>query len=67
MKGGKHVDHVVKKLVKPLVEEVNKKAKKLKNAELNTKQVKQHLFVFVNCLIEVLFICYRLLSTEPCL
>ncbi|MBW0507902.1 hypothetical protein O181_047617, partial [Austropuccinia psidii MF-1] len=48
-KGGIHVDHVVRQLVDKITESVNKKKSKL---NLKPFQVKNHLWVFVNCLIE---------------
>ncbi|MBW0470843.1 hypothetical protein O181_010558 [Austropuccinia psidii MF-1] len=48
-KGGTHVDHVVRQLVDKITESVNKKKAKL---NLKPFQVKNHLWVFVNCLIE---------------
>lgn len=48
-KGGTHVDHVVKQFVDKVVEFAKKKNSKL---ALKPFQVKNHLWVFVNCLIE---------------
>ncbi|EDX05512.1 Top2 [Drosophila simulans] len=49
-KGGRHVDHVVDNLIKQLLEVLKKKNK----GGINIKpfQVRNHLWVFVNCLIE---------------
>lgn len=49
-KGGRHVDHVVDQLVKSIGELVNKKNKKA--TEVKPFQIKNHMWVFVNCLIE---------------
>ncbi|KAA1105844.1 DNA topoisomerase 2 [Puccinia graminis f. sp. tritici] len=48
-KGGTHVEHIVKQLVEKIIESVNKKKAKL---TLKPYQVRNHLWVFVNCLIE---------------
>ncbi|CAH7676316.1 DNA topoisomerase II [Phakopsora pachyrhizi] len=48
-KGGTHVDHVVKQLIDKIIEVANKKKAKV---TLKPFQVKNHLWVFVNCLIE---------------
>lgn len=48
-KGGTHVEHVVKQLVEKIIEAVNKKKAKL---TLKPFQVRNHIWVFVNCLIE---------------
>ncbi|OAV87385.1 hypothetical protein PTTG_29452 [Puccinia triticina 1-1 BBBD Race 1] len=48
-KGGTHVEHVVKQLVEKIIESVNKKKAKL---TLKPYQVRNHIWVFVNCLIE---------------
>jgi DNA topoisomerase-2 len=50
-KGGTHVQHVLDKLVKPLQAALAKK-KAVKDADIKPHQIKQHIFVFVNCLIE---------------
>ena len=47
--GGNHVDHVANQLVKKLMESVDKKNK---GAALKPFQVRAHLWIFVNCLIE---------------
>ncbi|XP_055857462.1 DNA topoisomerase 2 [Episyrphus balteatus] len=49
-KGGRHVDHVVDNVIKQLIETLKKKNK----GGINIKpfQVRSHLWVFVNCLIE---------------
>jgi DNA topoisomerase-2 len=49
-KGGTHVQHVLDKLVKPLQAALAKK-KAVKDADIKPHQIKQHIFVFVNCLI----------------
>ena len=48
-KGGKHVDYVTEKIVKAILEKIEKKEKKL---SIKPQHVKQHLWIFVNCLIE---------------
>jgi DNA topoisomerase II len=48
-KGGTHVDHVSQQIITKLVEEVKKRNKA---AAVKPHQIKQHLWVFVNCLIE---------------
>ena len=48
-KGGKHVDYVTDKIVKVILEKIEKKEKKL---TVRPQHVKQHLWIFVNCLIE---------------
>lgn len=49
-KGGTHVDHVASQIVSALVEAVKKKSKDM--ASIKPFQVKSHLSIFVNCLIE---------------
>lgn len=49
MKGGRHVDHVVESVVKSLIETLNKKNKG--GVSIKPFQVKNHLWIFVNCLI----------------
>eukprot|EP00803_Ostreobium_quekettii_P008948 evm.model.scf_153.13 EVM.evm.TU.scf_153.13 scf_153:119338-130787(-) len=48
-KGGTHVNHVVDQITKTITEKVKKKNK---NASVKPFMVKNHLWVFVNCLIE---------------
>lgn len=48
-KGGTHVNHVIDQVVDKILEAVNKKNKA---APVKPFQVKSHLWVFVNCLIE---------------
>ena len=48
-KGGKHVDYVTDKIVKAILEKIEKKEK---NLSIKPQHVKQHLWIFVNCLIE---------------
>ncbi|KAI9183901.1 DNA topoisomerase 2 [Blastocladiella emersonii ATCC 22665] len=48
-KGGTHVDHITSQVVAKLVEAVKKK---VKGTPLRPAQVKNNLWVFVNCLIE---------------
>jgi DNA topoisomerase II len=48
-KGGTHVEHVCQQIIAKLVEEVKKKNKA---AAVKPHQIKQHLWLFVNCLIE---------------
>ncbi|KAK0402260.1 hypothetical protein QR680_016238 [Steinernema hermaphroditum] len=50
-KGGRHVDHVVDLIVAKLIETINKKLGK-KSSGVKPFQVKNHLWVFVNALIE---------------
>ena len=49
IRGGKHVNHVADQIVEALVAEVQKKNKKL---QLKPYMIKNHLWLFVNCLIE---------------
>jgi len=48
-KGGTHVEHVAQQIINKLVDEVKKKNKA---APVKAHQIKQHLWIFVNCLIE---------------
>ena len=48
-KGGKHVDYVTDKIVKAILDKIEKKEK---NLTIKPQHVKQHLWIFVNCLIE---------------
>jgi DNA topoisomerase-2 len=48
-KGGTHVEHVTQQIITKLVEEVKKKNKA---AAVKPHQIRQHLWIFVNCLIE---------------
>ena len=48
-RGGKHVNHIVDQLVNKLVEEIQKKNKKL---DIKPFMIKNNIWVFVNCLIE---------------
>lgn len=48
-KGGTHVEYVAQQIVSKLVEDVKKRNKA---APVKPHQIKQHLWVFVNCLIE---------------
>ena len=48
-KGGRHVDYINDQIVKHLAEMVNKKNK---NTAVKPFQIKNHMWVFVNCLIE---------------
>ena len=50
-KGGTHVSYYTEKLTSFIIESI-KKGKKGKNLEIKPAQVKQHLWVFVNCKIE---------------
>jgi DNA topoisomerase-2 len=47
-KGGKHVDYVTHKIIKVIMEKI---AKKDKNLNIKPQHIKQHLWIFVNCLI----------------
>ncbi|XP_037557472.1 DNA topoisomerase 2-alpha [Dermacentor silvarum] len=49
-KGGSHVDYVADQIVKKVLESVKKKNKA--GVKIQNKQIKDHLWVFVNCLIE---------------
>ena len=48
-KGGKHVDYCVEKIIKVIMDKI---AKKDKNLNIKPQHIKQHLWIFVNCLIE---------------
>ena len=48
-KGGKHVDYCVEKIIKVIQEKISKKEK---NLNIKPQHIKQHLWIFVNCLIE---------------
>lgn len=48
-KGGTHVEHVAQQIITKLVDEVKKRNKA---AAVKPHQIKQHLWIFVNCLIE---------------
>ena len=48
-KGGKHVDYCVEKIIKVIQEKI---VKKDKNLNIKPQHIKQHLWIFVNCLIE---------------
>ena len=50
LKGGKHVDHVSDMVVKTLQESINKKDKT--GMKISPKQIKDHMWIFVGCLIE---------------
>ncbi|TPX41187.1 hypothetical protein SeMB42_g05685 [Synchytrium endobioticum] len=47
-KGGFHVNHVVDQIIKEIAETVEKKSK----SKIKPQQIKNHLWIFVNCLIE---------------
>lgn len=47
-KGGKHVDHVTDRITKKLSEKIEKK---LKDIKLKSSQIKEHLKIFINCVI----------------
>lgn len=49
-KGGRHVDYIVDQVVKHLSELINKKNKN--GAGVKPFQIKQHMWLFINCLIE---------------
>jgi len=49
--GGKHVDYITEQICPKLVEHIKKKCKAARE-NLKPMQVKNHLFLFVNCLIE---------------
>ncbi|OMJ76839.1 hypothetical protein SteCoe_23685 [Stentor coeruleus] len=48
-KGGTHVNHVADQIIQSISELVQKKFKKI---EVKNAQIKQHLWIFVNCLVE---------------
>ncbi|CAF0772126.1 unnamed protein product [Didymodactylos carnosus] len=48
--GGKHVDYISEQIAPKIVEAIKKKNKQA--SELKPAEVKKHLFLFVNCLIE---------------
>ena len=48
--GGRHVDYVSDMIVKQLVETINKKNKN--GIVIKPFQIKNHLWIFINCLIE---------------
>ena len=48
-KGGKHVDYCVEKIIKVIMEKI---AKKNKNLNIKPQHIKQHMWIFVNCLID---------------
>ncbi|KAI0228357.1 DNA topoisomerase 2-beta [Lamellibrachia satsuma] len=50
-KGGRHVDYISDQLTSKLIEVVKKKEKK-SGLQIKPFQVRQHMWVFVNCLIE---------------
>ncbi|KAI0978809.1 hypothetical protein GJ496_000179 [Pomphorhynchus laevis] len=49
-KGGKHVDYITDQIVNKLQESVKRKNKT--GAEIKSHQLKSHLWVFINCLVE---------------
>lgn len=49
-KGGSHVDYIAEQLTKKVLENVKKKNKA--GVKIQNKQIKDHVWVFVNCLIE---------------
>ena len=51
-KGGTHVDYVTNKIASHLVTVINNKNKKSKSIEIKPHNVKNHLWVFVNALID---------------
>lgn len=50
-KGGRHVDYICEQIIKSLAEVVNKKSGK-NTTNIRPFQIKNHLWLFVNCLIE---------------
>lgn len=52
LQGGRHVDHVTDAVVAHLIEKIKTKMPKNSSVQLKPHQVKSHLWVFVNCLIE---------------
>ncbi|CAD5115354.1 DgyrCDS4334 [Dimorphilus gyrociliatus] len=51
-KGGKHVDYIADQIANRLVNAVKKKEKKGSSVVIKPFQVKNHLWIFINCLIE---------------
>jgi DNA topoisomerase-2 len=49
-KGGRHVDYIVDQIVKSMSELINKKNKK--STQIKPFQIKNHMWLFINCLIE---------------
>lgn len=49
LKGGRHVDHVTDMIVKQLTETLKKKNKA--GIQIKPFQIKNHLWIFINCLI----------------
>lgn len=50
--GGTHVKYVSDQIVDKLLEELNKQEKGKKKLMIKANQIKSHIFIFVNCLIE---------------
>lgn len=50
IRGGNHVNHIADQICDNLIEQIRKKAGK--NSQIKPNQIKQHLFIFCNCLIE---------------
>ncbi|KAK2190491.1 hypothetical protein NP493_78g03001 [Ridgeia piscesae] len=50
-KGGRHVDYIADQLTSKLIEVVKKKEKK-SGLQIKPFQIRQHMWVFVNCLVE---------------
>jgi DNA topoisomerase-2 len=50
-KGGRHVDYVCEQIIRNLSEVINKKSGK-NGTQIKPFQIKNHLWLFVNCLIE---------------
>lgn len=51
-KGGTHIEHVTEQIVNRIIENLKKKDTKKKSVQIKPFQVKSHLWVFANCLIE---------------
>lgn len=50
--GGQHVNYIVDQVVTKAAEAASRKNKQQKGAEIKPFQVRSHLFVFVNCLVD---------------
>jgi len=48
-KGGTHVNYILDQILERILETIKKKAKDIK---LNTNQIKQNIWIFLNCKIE---------------
>ena len=48
-KGGTHVNYIIDQIIERIAETIKKKAKEIK---LNNNQIKQNIWIFLNCKIE---------------